>query len=61
MNNKKQMMTKKEIEEAVSWILVNDTHNDFGHKYRMVMKELRGKADEYMVKRAVSSFMKGCC
>ena len=51
-----KQMEQKEVEEAVAWILSKGEYKNFGDKMRIVMKELRGKADSNIIRKAVESY-----
>lgn len=51
-----RQMEQKEVEEAVAWILSNGEYKNFGDKMKVVMKELRGKADNNMIRKVVESY-----
>ena len=51
-----KQMEHKEVEEAVAWILSNGEYNNFGEKMKVVMKELRGKADNNMIRKVVENY-----
>lgn len=51
-----KMMTKEEVEKAVAIILSAEEYPNFGMKMKAVMSELKGKADNKMIKEAVESF-----
>ena len=52
-----KMMDQKEVEEAVAWILSNNEDvTEFGKRMGIVMKELRGKADNNMIRKVVESY-----
>ena len=51
-----KQMDKKEVEEAVAWILSKGEYRNFGDKMKVVMKELRGKADSKMIRDAVEAY-----
>lgn len=55
-NNKVRKMTRKEIEEAISWILKNDNCKSFNQRMKLVMKELEGKADEGFVRKIMGTY-----
>ena len=49
-------MTKEEVESAVERILSNGDYNNFGMKMKAVMSELRGKADNNLIKEVVEQY-----
>ena len=49
-------MTKEEVESAVERILSNSDYNNFGMKMKAVMSELRGKADNNLIKEVVEQY-----
>lgn len=51
-----KMMTKEEVDKAVSDILSNYNYPDFGSKMRACMITLKGKADNKTIKEAVEKF-----
>ena len=51
-----KMMTKEEVEKAVAIILSTQEYPNFGMKMKVVMSELKGKADNKLIKEAVESF-----
>lgn len=51
-----KQMDKKEVEEAVAWILSKGEYRNFGDKMKIVMKELRGKADSKLIRDAVEAY-----
>lgn len=51
-----KQMDQKEVEEAVAWILSKGEYRNFGDKMKVVMKELRGKADSKMIRDAVEAY-----
>lgn len=51
-----KQMDQKEVEEAVAWILSKGEYKNFGDKMRIVMKEMRGKADNNMIRKAVEAY-----
>lgn len=51
-----KQMSRKEIEEAVSWILGDKEYKNFGEKIKYVMKELKGKADNKIVREVVENY-----
>ena len=50
-----QMMTKEEIEQEVSRILAAHQAQNFGGKMKLVMAELKGRADSKLIKEVVMS------
>ena len=50
-----QMMTKEEIEQEVSRILTAHQAQNFGGKMKLVMAELKGRADSKLIKEVVMS------
>lgn len=59
-NNKKyngpKMMNRKQVEEAVCWILRKEDNLDFNKKMRLVLYELRGKANYNLIKDVVDKY-----
>lgn len=51
-----KMMSKEEVVEAVNKILSNGEYNNFGLKMKTVMAELKGKADNKIIKEVVETF-----
>lgn len=51
-----RQMDKKEVEEAVAWILSKGEYRNFGDKMKIVMKELRGRADSKLIRNAVEAY-----
>ena len=51
-----KQMNQKEVEEAVAWILSKGEYRNFGDKMKVVMKELRGKADSKMIRDTVEAY-----
>lgn len=49
-------MTKIEVEQAVSKILSQGDYPNFGMKMKAVMAELKGKADNALIKEVVQSY-----
>lgn len=49
-------MTKEEVEKAVCTILSNQDFPNFGMKMKAVMSELKGKADNKLIKEVVESY-----
>ena len=49
-------MTKEEVDMAVSNILSNGNYNNFGMMMKAVMAELKGKADNKLIKEAVEKY-----
>jgi uncharacterized protein YqeY len=49
-------MTKEEVEKAVYTILSNQDFPNFGMKMKAVMSELKGKADNKLIKEVVESY-----
>lgn len=49
-------MTKEEVEMAVANILSNGEYLNFGMKMKAVMNELRGKADNKLIKDVVETY-----
>ena len=49
-------MTKEEVEKAVADILSDGEYLNFGMKMKVVMNELRGKADNKLIKEAVETY-----
>lgn len=53
---KNDKMSRKEIEEAVSWILSDREYKNFNEKIKYVMKELKGKADSDLICDVVENY-----
>ena len=53
-----KMMTREEVEKAVTDILSNGEYSNFGMRMKAVMSELKGKADNKVIKEVVESFDK---
>ena len=51
-----KMMDKTEVEERVKAILSNGDYPNFGMKMKAVMAELKGKADNKLIKEVVESY-----
>lgn len=51
-----KQMTREEVEVAVANILSNGEHPNFGMKMKFVMNELRGKADNKLIKEIVEKY-----
>lgn len=49
-------MTKEDVEKAVSKILSNGDYANFGMKMKIVMAELKGKADNKIIKEVVETY-----
>lgn len=49
-------MTREEVEKAVCTILSNQDFPNFGMKMKAVMSELKGKADNKLIKEVVESY-----
>ena len=49
-------MTKEEVENAVVKILSNGDYANFGMKMKIVMAELKGKADNKIIKEVVETY-----
>lgn len=49
-------MTREEVENAVANILSNGEYPNFGMKMKVVMNELRGKADNKLIKDVVETY-----
>lgn len=49
-------MTREEIERAVFNILTGGNYQNFGEKMRVVMSELKGKADNKVIKEIVEAY-----
>lgn len=49
-------MTKEEVEKAVADILSDGEYLNFGMKMKVVMNELRGKADNKLIKEVVETY-----
>lgn len=54
--NGPRMMSKKQVEEAVCWILGDDAPSDFGKCMRLVMQELKGNADNKLIRQVVQNY-----
>ena len=53
---KPKWMSKKQIEEAVCWILQDREYASFSDKMKSVMHELRGKADHRLIRQVVENY-----
>ena len=53
-----KQMTKEEIEKEVIDILSGGEYNSFGQMMKMVMAELKGKADSKLIKEVVEAYGK---
>lgn len=51
-----KQMTREEVEAAVAKILSNGEYPNFGMKMKSVMNELRGKADNKLIKEIVEIY-----
>lgn len=51
-----KMMTREEVEIEVERILSNGEYNNFGLKMKTVMTELKGKADNKLIKEIVEKY-----
>ena len=51
-----KQMTREEVDRAVFNILTGGNYPDFGSKMRVVMNELRGKADNKIIKEVVEAY-----
>lgn len=51
-----KQMTNEEIDNAVFNILSGGNYSDFGSKMRAVMSELKGKADNKLIKEIVEKY-----
>lgn len=51
-----KQMTREEIEKEVAWILSDNKYGSFGEKMKVVMKELKGKADGKLIKEVVEGY-----
>ena len=51
-----KQMTKEEVEVAVAKILANGEYSNFGMMMKAVMNELRGKADNKLIKEVVEIY-----
>lgn len=51
-----KMMTREEVEKAVAIILSAEEYPNFGMKMKAVMAELKGKADNKIIKEVVQEF-----
>lgn len=49
-------MTKEEVEQAVAKIISNGDYPNFGIKMKIVMAELKGKADNKIIKEVVEAY-----
>lgn len=49
-------MTKEEVEKVVADILSNGEYSNFGLRMKAVMNELRGKADNKLIKEVVEAY-----
>lgn len=50
------MMTREEVEIEVARILSNGKYDNFGLKMKAVMTELKGKADNKVIKEVVEKY-----
>ena len=50
------MMTKEEVENAISNILSSGIYSSFGEKMRACMITLKGKADNKIIKEIVERY-----
>ena len=53
---KPKWMSKKQIEEAVCWILQDREYKSFSDMMKPVMYELRGKADHRLIRKVVENY-----
>ena len=53
---KPKWMSKKQIEEAVCWILQDREYPSLNDKMKIVMNELRGKADHRLIRTVVENY-----
>jgi uncharacterized protein YqeY len=53
-----KMMTREEVEIEVKRILSNGEYNNFGLQMKAVMSELKGKADNKVIKEIVDMYKK---
>lgn len=51
-----KQMDREEVEKAVAEILSNGEYSNFGMKMKAVMSELRGKADNKLIKEVVETY-----
>lgn len=51
-----KMMTKEEVEKAVERILSAGNYDNFGIKMKICMAELKGKADNKIIKEVVEKY-----
>lgn len=51
-----RQMDREEVEKAVAEILSNGEYSNFGMKMKAVMNELRGKADNKLIKEVVETY-----
>ena len=51
-----KQMTKEEVEDAVEKILSSGEYQNFGMKMKVVMSELKGKADNNIIKEVVETY-----
>lgn len=49
-------MTKEDVEKVVSKILSNGDYKNFGEKMKVCMAELKGKADNKIIKEVVETY-----
>lgn len=54
--SKQKLMSKKQVEEAVCWILQDREYTSFSEKMKPVMYELRGKADHRLIRKVVENY-----
>lgn len=53
-----KQMTREEVEKSVIDILSNSEYNNFGQMMKLVMAELKGKADSKIIKEVVENYQK---
>lgn len=51
-----KQLTKDELNEKVANILSNNVFNNFGEQMKAVMKKLKGKADNKLIKEVVENY-----
>lgn len=51
-----KQMEQKEVEEAVAWILSKEDPIDFGKRMKLIMSELRNKADAKLIRKVVENY-----
>lgn len=51
-----KQMSQQEVEESVAWILGDNAPSDFGKRMKLVMQELKGKADSKLIRKVVENY-----